>query len=159
MVFGVRNGKLDLSNSFIDESIAHDFMLMYERLVEETWSDPALRTRLIENPEEVFAERGFNTSELKEHGISIQMFETQLYAPGEEPVIIPLPRKPDAQIISEEELSSISGGSSSTGTTSTAATASCPLGSASSTGSCGAPPSKQTQSTIMHVAAKLEGVE
>ncbi|WP_137024919.1 hypothetical protein [Synechococcus sp. UW179A] len=155
MVFGLRSGKLDLSSSFIDESIANDFTVMYEKLVHESWTDPALRSRLIENPVEVFAERGFDVSELKEHDISIQMVETQLYQPGDEPVIIPLPRKPDAQILSEEELSSISGGSSSNGTSSTAGTASCPIGSVGSTGSCGAAPSKQSQNAEAHATAAI----
>ncbi|WP_137024920.1 hypothetical protein [Synechococcus sp. UW179A] len=158
MVFGVRSGKLDLSSSFIDESISNDFMVMYEKLVHESWTDSALRSRLIENPAEVFEERGFDVSELKEHGISIQMFETQLYQPGDEPVIIPLPRKPDAQILSEEELSSISGGSCS-GTSSTAGTASCPIFSAGSTGSCGKAPSTQNQSMEAKATAAAECAE
>ncbi len=138
MPFGVRNGKIKLGGSFYSESTAKDFMSMYEKLVQESWNDSSLRARIISEPEKVFSERGFDTSEMKEKGFSFKMVESDLTDHKTDSIRIPLPNKPDTSKLTEDELTAITGGGGScAGSAGTAGTASCPVGSAGSASSSG----------------------
>ena len=137
MPFGIRSGKVDVGDSFYSESVAKDFMSMYEKLVLDSWEDDALRARLISDPEGVFSERGFDTSEMKANGFAFKMVETELTDPKTDAIRIPLPNKPNPSKLSEDQLAAIAGGGSCSGSAGTAGSASCPAGSASSGGSAG----------------------
>ncbi|QNI54587.1 hypothetical protein SynBIOSE41_02083 [Synechococcus sp. BIOS-E4-1] len=141
MPFGVRSGKIRLDDLYENptekRATAKEFMLMYEKLVKESWDDQELRARLIENPEEVFNERGFDTSEMKEKGYRFRMVETDLSDPETESIKIPLPNKPASTNLTEEELAVIAGGTSTNGSAGSASTLSCPACSAGSVGSAG----------------------
>ena len=138
MPFGARSGKLNLGDSFYDESTAKEFIKMYEKLVQESWDDDALRKRLIAEPEAVFAERGFETAEMKERGYSFKMVETDLTGHKTDAIKIPLPNKPDPSKLTEDELTAIAaGGGSCAGSAGTASSAACPASSASSVSSSG----------------------
>ncbi len=137
MPFGIKSGKIALGGSFYSESTAKDFMSMYEKLVQDSWNDPALRSKLINDPETVFTERGFDTSEMKENGFSFKMVETDLSDNNTDSIKIPLPNKPDPSKLSEDQLTAIAGGGSCAGSAATAGSASCPASTAGSAGSAG----------------------
>ena len=136
MPFGARSGKLDVGGSFYNEATAKEFMKMYEKLVQDSWNDDALRQRLISDPERVFAEWGFDTSEMKQ-GYSFKSVELDLTDHKSDAIKIPLPNKPDPSKLTEDQLTAIAGGGSCSASGNTAALASCPVGSASSAGSAG----------------------
>ena len=137
MPFGTKSGKIQLGDSFYSESTAKEFMNMYEKLVQDSWNDAALRSRLINDPESVFTERGFDTSEMKDKGFAFKMVETDLSDNKTDSIKIPLPNKPDPSKLSEDQLTAIAGGGSCAGSAATAGSASCPASTAGSAGSAG----------------------
>ena len=136
MPFGVSNGKIKLKELY-DEQVAKDFMVIYEKLVQDSWDDEALRQRLIEQPETVLSERGFDTSEMKARGFRFQMVESDLTDHKTDSIRIPLPKKPDTSKLAENELTAITGGGSCSGSAGTGGTASCPACSVSTAGTSG----------------------
>ena len=137
MPFGARSGKLEMGASFYNEATAKEFMKMYEKLVQDSWNDDALRKRLIAEPEVVFAERGFDTAEMKEKGYSFKMVERDLTDNKTDAIRIPLPNKPDPSKLTEDQLAAIAGGGSCAGSVGTAGSASCPASTAGSASSAG----------------------
>ncbi len=137
MPFGARSGKINLGG-FYSESTAKDFMSMYEKLVQESWDDAELRARIISEPEKVFSERGFDTSEMKEKGFTFKMVESDLTDHKTDSIRIPLPKKPDPSELTEDELIAIEGGVNTHGVTPPTKSTSC-AGSAGSTGSASCP--------------------
>ena len=136
MSFGARSGLLGVGGSFYIEATAKEFMKMYEKLVQDSWNDDALRQRLISDPERVFAERGFDTSEMKE-GYSFKSVELDLTDHKSDAIKIPLPNKPDPSKLTEDQLTAIAGGGSCAGCAGTAGSASCPASTAGSSSSAG----------------------
>ena len=137
MPFGARSGKLNVGSSFYNEETAKEFMKMYEKLVQDSWNDEALRKRLIAEPEAVFTERGFDTSEMKEKGFSFKMVENDLTDQKTDAIKIPLPNKPDPTKLTEDQLTAIAGGGSCAGSAGSAGSASCPASTAGSSSSAG----------------------
>ena len=127
MPFGANKGKFDLP---YDEARAKQFTTIYEKLVEESWSNPELKKRLQTDLTGLLKEHGFDTE-----GREFETYETELHEKNA--IHLPLPKKPSADNLSEEQLSAIAGGSSCAASGGTAASASCPVGSASSAGSAG----------------------
>ncbi|WP_114992950.1 thiocillin family RiPP [Synechococcus sp. UW179A] len=125
MTFGAAQGHFKLS---YDENRAKQFMHIYERLVEESWSNPELRERLKSDLSGVLEENGFDTE-----GFKFVAYETDY----SNTLHLPLPQKPTSDVLSEEQLSSLSEGSSSAACAGTAGTMGCPAGSASTSGSAG----------------------
>ena len=127
MPFGATKGKFSLP---YDEKRAKQFLTIYEKLVEESWTNADLKQRLKTDLSALLEENGFDTE-----GRKFEAYETEL---DESHVIhLPLPKKPSASTLSEDQLASIAGGGSCSGSAGTAGSASCPAGTASSGGSAG----------------------
>ena len=127
MPFGANKDKFDLP---YDEARAKQFTTIYEKLVEESWSNPELKKRLQTDLTGLLEENGFDTE-----GRKFETYETELH---EKNIIhLPLPKKPSADNLNEEQLTAIAGGSSCAASAGTGGSASCPVGSASSAGSAG----------------------
>ncbi len=127
MPFGATKGKFDLP---YDENRAKQFMSIYEKLVEESWTNSDLKQRLKTDLTGLLEENGFDTE-----GRKFETYETEL--DQKHVVHLPLPKKPSSANLNEEQLAAIAGGSSCAASGGTAASASCPVGSASSAGSAG----------------------
>ncbi|WP_137024922.1 hypothetical protein [Synechococcus sp. UW179A] len=127
MPFGAAAGTFDLP---FDKKRAEEFMHVYEKLVAESWTNPELKERMKSDLTGLLQEHGLDTE-----GRTIEAYET----PWEEQHIVhlPLPRKPSSDKLSEEQLASLSGGTSSSSSAASAGTVSCPVGTAGSAGSAG----------------------
>ena len=127
MPFGAQKGVFDLP---FDEDRAKQFTTIYEKLVEESWSNPDLKKRLQTDLTGLLEENGFDTE-----GRKFETYETELHE--KHTIHLPLPKKPSANNLNEEQLAAIAGGGSCAGSAGSAGSASCPAGTASSEGSAG----------------------
>jgi hypothetical protein len=77
-----------------------DWGLKWELLVADAWDDPALKQRLLSNPETVLKERGITPPAGKKFKVEE---ETDV-------IYLVLPPKPAEEELSEEQLESVAGG-------------------------------------------------
>ena len=84
MPFGANKGKFDLP---YDEARAKQFTTIYEKLVEESWSNPELKKRLQTDLTGLLKEHGFDTE-----GREFETYETELHEKNA--IHLPLPKSP-----------------------------------------------------------------